>query len=254
MSTRLAHSRVALVVLALVVGGAWVAPPVSEPFEQAIGADEGTSLANPPTTIGPDLLPPVTRLEVAPPPSLPPITTGTLPPSPTVPLAAPPTTTVGPATGTTTAALPEPTPPPPAPAPVPQGEVELHQATTQLRLEAGLPALEPDASLHAYARQWALEMAASGTLEHSDIGRLANGWTTVGENIGTGGGVLSIFDALANSPSHLAIMLTDDYSSEGIGVVDDGTGQLWVCHVFAGTGAVVTFPLPTLTVPTLPLP
>ena len=249
MTNRLAHSRVALIILALAVSGAWLAPPVGAPFEQVLGSTADHSLANPPTTQATELTPPATEL-TRPTVTLPPITTGTLPPSPTLPLPTPTVPLAAPEPAATTTSSTE--PPAPAAQPVPEAEALIHHGVEQLRLEAGLEPLAPDPGLHHYARTWALHMADTGALQHSDLGDLIDGWQTVGENIGAGAGAQGVLEALIASPSHLAIMLEPTYSAEGIGVVQAPDGQLWVCHVFAGAEPAVT--LPTITVPTLPLP
>lgn len=74
-------------------------------------------------------------------------------------------------------------------------------------------------------------MGQNGSLDHSDIGSLLPPWNAAGENIGVGGSVAVIFDALVGSSGHRANML-DDWTHMGIGVWRDSDGNLWTCHVF----------------------
>ncbi|MGA8039539.1 MAG: CAP domain-containing protein, partial [Acidimicrobiia bacterium] len=61
--------------------------------------------------------------------------------------------------------------------------------------------------------------------------RLLPPWSAAGENVGTGGSVGSIFDALVGSSGHRANML-GDYTHMGVGVFVDGAGRLWAVHLF----------------------
>lgn len=97
----------------------------------------------------------------------------------------------------------------------------------------GLSGLSRHGSLDSYARSWAKTLAERGELSHSDIGSLLGSWSSVGENVGMGGSVSGIFDALASSSGHRGNML-GDYTHFGIGVYQDSDGTLWTAHVFAG--------------------
>lgn len=247
--TAKAHSAAMLAAVgALVAASAWLAPPLSEPFQLAIQGSTTTSrpATTTSTTAAPSLAPPVTQLTTQPTVTVPITPPGTRP----GPVAAPPTV-----------------PPPPAPSTTagftadPEAEVVIAVATDALRVEAGLSSLAPDEHLAQYARSWAWHMASTGELEHSDISQLIDGWVTVGENIGAGGEAEAVFEALVASPSHLAIILENDFTAEGVGVVEDAQGVLWVVQVLAGHTAMVTtttllpeVTIPGVTVPTLPLP
>jgi uncharacterized protein YkwD len=76
-------------------------------------------------------------------------------------------------------------------------------------------------------------MAERGDLSHSDLGRFIPPWSAAAENVGTGGSVSSLFDALTASSGHRANML-GGYTHFGIGVWVDGSGSLWTAHVFTG--------------------
>lgn len=66
-------------------------------------------------------------------------------------------------------------------------------------------------------------MAGSGQLGHSGFGA---------ENVGRGGSVGGIFNALANSGGHRVNML-GDFTHFGVGVWVDGDGVIWTTHVFS---------------------
>lgn len=117
-----------------------------------------------------------------------------------------------------------------------------------LRKSHGLPALPTNSELQEYARDHAWRMATVQAVVHSDIGSLLDGWKQVGENVGLGNDAATVVSALAASPSHLEIML-GNYEADGVGVVVDGSGAIWVCHVFASTEAILSA---TVTVPTIP--
>lgn len=95
----------------------------------------------------------------------------------------------------------------------------------------GLASLKRDSSLNSYARSWAKKMAQSGSLSHSNISSLIPPWSSVGENVGKGGSVQAIFDALKASSGHRANML-GDFTHFGVGVWQDGNGVVWTAHVF----------------------
>ena len=98
----------------------------------------------------------------------------------------------------------------------------------------GRPALTANGELNNYARWWAKYMADHDRFAHSDIGTLLDPWTIVGENIGAGGTVSGIFDALVNSSGHYNNMVESRFIAVGVGVYIDAAGTLWTAHVFAG--------------------
>jgi uncharacterized protein YkwD len=99
------------------------------------------------------------------------------------------------------------------------------------RGSSGKAALSRDGSLNSYARSWAKHMAGQGSLVHSNLGSLLPPWSTAGENLGQGGSVSAIFNALVDSSGHRANML-EDFTHMGIGVWQDSNGTLWTVHVF----------------------
>ena len=74
-------------------------------------------------------------------------------------------------------------------------------------------------------------MAEDGQLKHSNISNLLPPWTAAAENVGAGGSVSGIFNALSGSSGHLGNML-GDYTHLGVGAYVDGDGTIWTVHVF----------------------
>ena len=161
------------------------------------------------------------------------------------------TTTAAPSTTTTTAASEASTSPPATSAPktsppttsppttaasqegfVGSAEGDFASRINSVRSSAGLGALQRHGSLDSYAREWARHMGRNGSLDHSNIGSLLGPWSGVGENIGYGGSVSVIFDALVGSSGHYQNMV-GDWTHMGVGVWRDAQGALWTCHVFA---------------------
>ena len=103
-----------------------------------------------------------------------------------------------------------------------------------LRSSLGLAGLSANGALNNYARWWAKQMADSGNFAHSNIGSLLNPWTVVGENIGYGPSVNSIFNALLVSPGHYKNMADARFTSVGAGAYLDSSGRIWTAHVFGG--------------------
>jgi uncharacterized protein YkwD len=127
----------------------------------------------------------------------------------------------------------------PAAAPLPlnaAAAVDFVNRTNSLRASLGLEALARNAQLDAYAAAWARELAASGSLRHSSSPdrAVAAGWSIAGENVGYGGSVGSVHDALVKSAGHYANLVGPSYSAIGVGVAAGADGRLWVCEVFAG--------------------
>jgi uncharacterized protein YkwD len=77
-------------------------------------------------------------------------------------------------------------------------------------------------------------MAETGDFAHSNIGSLLGEWSIVGENIGYGPSVQSVFQALVNSSSHYNNMVEPRFTAVGVGVFVDTSGKLWTAHVFGG--------------------
>ena len=161
-------------------------------------------------------------------------TTASEEPATTSAAAAPSTTTATtrpPATTTTTAPAPT-TTQAPAGSFGASEEASFAANINSLRSSDGLASLARHSSLDSYARSWAQQMAANGSISHSNFGSLLGPWSAVGENVGAGGSVSAVFNALAGSSGHRSNML-GDFTHMGVGVWVDGGGTLWTVHVFA---------------------
>jgi hypothetical protein len=102
------------------------------------------------------------------------------------------------------------------------------------RSSRGLGSLATDGELTGIARWWAQRMADDGRLSHNpNLSReVSQDWEKLAENVGFGGDVASIHDAFMNSAAHRANILDGALTHIGVGVVVDGSGQLWVTEVF----------------------
>jgi uncharacterized protein YkwD len=58
-------------------------------------------------------------------------------------------------------------------------------------------------------------------------------WRILGENVGYGPGVSSVYTAFMHSPPHKANILDRRYRSVGVGIVTSG-GRTWVTVIFYG--------------------
>jgi hypothetical protein len=99
------------------------------------------------------------------------------------------------------------------------------------RADSSLAGLATAADLREVAERHSREMAASGSLYHN--GNLPNevdGWDTLGENVGRGGSVDAVHDALMASDSHRHNIL-GPYGDIGVGVVWTGD-TVYVTQVF----------------------
>jgi uncharacterized protein YkwD len=165
-------------------------------------------------------------------PTVAPTTTTTIAPTTTTTVATT-TTTARPATTTTTKPAPT-TTAAPAGSYSAQAEAEFFSLINQLRASQGLGSLSSHSGLTAYARDWSLHMATTGSFGHSNIASLLGPWSTAGENIAKGGSVSALFEALKASPGHYANMVSQDYTHLGVGVWIDASGTIWATHVFGG--------------------
>src|ERR1700753_1105282 len=106
----------------------------------------------------------------------------------------------------------------------------------QQRVAQGDHALGWNRTSAAKAQAWAPHMADTNTLSHSVLtDGVGSGWSTLGENVGTGGAVHDVHVGFMNSPVHRADILNPSFSSMGVGVAQSG-GRIWVAAVFEGRG------------------
>lgn len=136
----------------------------------------------------------------------------------------------------------------------PADEAAFVASLNAVRAANGLQPLQVNGNMTAAARNWAGWMASNGVLQHAgDIVTGAPGnWTKVGENVGRGGGVQSVFDAFMASPSHRANVLDPSYTQVGVGVVWTTDGLMYTTHRFAAAGAAPPPPPPAPTATPVP--
>ncbi len=176
-------------------------------------APEGTTT----TTSSSTTLSSTTTTTAAPP------TTTTVAPTTTSTLAPTTTTTLAPTTTTTVAG---------GGSFSPASESDFVSRVNDLRAGEGLTALIVDSGFKSYARDWAKNMGDADALAHSEFTALFDPWTYLGENVGYGPSVSSIFNALVASPGHYANMVDPGFTHIGIGVWITDEGKMWTTHVF----------------------
>lgn len=131
------------------------------------------------------------------------------------------------------------------------------------RAANGLGPLTVDTNMRAAARDWAVWMAENDTLQHASniVTGAPSNWTKVGENVGKGGSVSSVWNAFMASPGHAANVLDPLYTRVGVGMVWADNGVLWTTHRFAAASSdspppatPTPAPAPTPTASTPPPP
>lgn len=139
----------------------------------------------------------------------------------------------------------------------PQDERTYIANINAIREANGMRPLTLDKNMRSAARDWTAWMADNTTLQHADdivTGAPAD-WLKVGENVGRGGSVESVWDAFLASPSHRANLLDPDYDLVGVGVLWTADGRLYTTHRFASTESgqqPAPQPAPTATPPPQP--
>lgn len=122
-----------------------------------------------------------------------------------------------------------------AASPVVSADASFLSLLNTLRSTLGLATLTLDPQLSGVARAWSVDMADSGTMSHNpNLATQVTGWSNLGENVGYGGSVGAVFDALVASPPHMRNMSDGAFTMIGIGTVSDASGRLWTTHVFEG--------------------
>ena len=113
-------------------------------------------------------------------------------------------------------------------------------AINQDRAANGIGPLAWDSQLYGLAQHHADEIAASGSLWHSDLaGWLAApwmaGWRALGENLAQGSPGMNAWQIvglwMASAP-HRANILDGGFNRVGIGVKVDGAGRVWMVALF----------------------
>ncbi len=103
----------------------------------------------------------------------------------------------------------------------------------ELRASKGLGTVSIDIELVTQARSWSQTMADRGSIFHSSdlsAGISAN-WRKLGENVGVGGTVTSLFNAFVASPTHYENLVDPSFTRIGIGVVWSGD-RMFTAHRF----------------------
>ena len=126
---------------------------------------------------------------------------------------------------------------------------------------AGRGGLATDGELTSIARRWSQRMANDGRLSHNPnlANEVSHNWEKLAENVGFGQNVGQIHDAFMNSTGHRNNILDGAMTHVGVGVIIDGSGQMWVTEVFmrlrgGGSSPPPTSPPPTQPPPTQPSP
>jgi len=156
-----------------------------------------------------------------------PVTTTTAPPAATTTALVTTTTTAAVTTSTAVTATGDFSP---------AAESDFLSRISGLRASVGVAGLAPNGEFNNYARWWAKQMADSGSISHSygSLSSLLDPWSDIGENVGSGASVASIFNGLVASTDHYDNMVNPAYTSVGVGVYVDASGFIWSAHVFGG--------------------
>lgn len=123
---------------------------------------------------------------------------------------------------------------------MPAEERTFFDRTNALRLSRVVRPLAEHDVLTAKAEQWAVHLAGTGMLAHSQLSQGLGGlaWKSLGENVGvsspTGDTLLRLHNTLAGSSEHLQNMLDPQFTHMGVGVATGADGRVWVVEVFAG--------------------
>ncbi|HUP84753.1 MAG TPA: CAP domain-containing protein [Acidimicrobiales bacterium] len=113
-------------------------------------------------------------------------------------------------------------------------EAQFVELINQARASSGKGALTTNSELTSVARRWAQHMADEQKLSHNPnlANEVTQDWEKLGENVGFGQEVGQIHNAFMNSAPHRANILDGAFTHVGVGVVVDGSGQMWVTEVF----------------------
>ena len=120
-----------------------------------------------------------------------------------------------------------------------------------LRSSKGLGALTSDRELTSAADRWTDHLTSQRSLSHNPnlSHEVTFTWTLIGENVGDGGSVESIWDAFVASPPHYENLTDSRYNRVGIGTAFDVDGLLYVTTDFAAASSDTTTQAPGVTAP-----
>ncbi len=111
-------------------------------------------------------------------------------------------------------------------------EAQMVALVNDLRSDHGVDPLEVSVDMSGIAREWSGELTNSFRHNTSVSSQLPVGWTAWGENIAYNSSVATAFEALVDSPSHLANMTDDTFTHVGVGIEVEN-GWVYVTQVFA---------------------
>lgn len=112
-------------------------------------------------------------------------------------------------------------------------EAQFVAKINELRASKGLQPLLVDGELTQIGRNWAAQMAQAGEISHNPNLRyeVTSDWQRLGENVGVGPTVDSLFKAFVDSPGHYANLVHASYNRVGVGVVLVGE-TIYTSHQF----------------------
>jgi uncharacterized protein YkwD len=113
------------------------------------------------------------------------------------------------------------------------------ELTNADRAEAGLDPLTLSLHVSRHARRHSRQMAEAGFIFHSTVGQLrryieGHKWSIIGENIGSGGSLVSLEEAFMASKPHRENILNPKFKHIGVGVIRDDDDVLWLTIIFWG--------------------
>jgi uncharacterized protein YkwD len=123
-----------------------------------------------------------------------------------------------------------------------------------LRRSKGLSILVVTSELTGIARRWTDHMVSQGGISHnpSYSSQVHSNWSKLGENVGVGYDVESLWQAFLNSPGHYNNLVDPAWTHLGVGAVRASDGRLFTTHDFErieGSAPPPTSPPPTTAPP-----
>ena len=121
-----------------------------------------------------------------------------------------------------------------------------------LRSSKGLGTLAVHGELTSIGRAWAGQMASVGEISHNANfpSQVGADWLKLGENVGRGYDVNSLFDAFVASPAHYKNLVDPAFTHVGVGVVMSGN-TIFTSHQFMQlAGATASRPTSSSPAPT----
>ena len=119
----------------------------------------------------------------------------------------------------------------------PQATYEIGIGVLSSRLVTGLGTLTETADLDDVAQRQASAMAAAGVLWHNPyLEQMVPSWVRVGEIVGSGPSVGSVYGAWMTSWGHRKVVLNPWYTQFGVGTARRDDGVLFTAVVFRRPG------------------